>query len=96
MLRSGWCNILGMRREVKDMGEERSRKENLERSGKGLAISNNSFISQSHIVLRNRMVARQTFYLFMVFLSLIGNPHGSVLSFLNRKVDIKSSRRDGY
>lgn len=37
-----------------------------------------------------------SFNLFMFFLNIIGNSYISVLNFLNRKVDTKSSRGDVY
>lgn len=68
------------------------------RNGKGQTISNYflMFPNQPFHLKEQDGCQADIFTLSMFYLNLIGNPYSSVLSFLNRKVDTKSSRGEAY
>lgn len=87
--------------ETKEMEGERkvSGKGSVQRNGKGQVISNYFFIFQKNQPLclkKQDGCQADTFNLFVFSLNLIGNSYSSVLSFLNRKVETKSSRGEVY
>jgi len=69
----------------------------VQRNGKGQVISNYFFLFQKSTLLSQETGWLSDTYNFFVFsLNLIENSYSSVVSFLNRKVDTKSSRGEVY
>lgn len=74
-------------------GERRCREMEKDRS---FQIIFSYFKNQPFCLKKQDGCQADTFNLFVLSLNLIGNSYSSVLSFLNRKVDTKSSRGEVY